>query len=98
MSSSTPLGNEPVEPNVKPGVVLRGARELRRWSQTQLILELQRVAEAKRLSLPTAESLKAMISRWENGHLVPDEYNRELLCLALGISLSDLGLPHAHDR
>jgi transcriptional regulator with XRE-family HTH domain len=98
MSSFSSLGNEPVEPNVRPGVVLRGARELRRWSQTQLIRELQHVAEAKRLSLPTVESLKAMISRWENGHLVPDEYNRELLCLTLGISVSDLGLPNEHDR
>jgi hypothetical protein len=55
------------------------------------------VARELRVPLPQPVSLKAMISRWENDHLVPDEFNRRVLCLALGIPISDLGLPEDPD-
>ena len=80
-----------------PGVVLRRARRRRNWSQRRLIYELQVVAARERKSLATAKSLKAQISRWERGHRVPDEYNRRLLCEALGIPVTDLGLGKDHD-
>ncbi|GIH18971.1 hypothetical protein Raf01_71430 [Rugosimonospora africana] len=58
---------------------------------------MQQIARRRRLSLPTPESLKAMVSRWECGHRVPDNFNRRLLCEALGIALSDLGLAEDPD-
>jgi hypothetical protein len=78
--------------------VLRHARRRRGWSQPRLAAEMHRVARACQRVLPGAESLKTMISRWENGHRVPDTYNREVLCVALGIPVSALGLPDDVDE
>jgi hypothetical protein len=52
-----------------------------------------------RWTLPSQESLRTMISRWEGGHRVPDAYNGKLLCAALGLegSLSPLGYEPAGD-
>ncbi|MFF5085326.1 hypothetical protein ACFY36_50505 [Actinoplanes sp. NPDC000266] len=33
-----------------------------------------------------------MLSKWENGHKVPSQYNRHLLAHALGVTVVDLGL------
>jgi len=53
---------------------------------------MQQEARRRNRTLPVPESLKTMISRWENGHRIPDPYNREILCAALGIREADLGL------
>ena len=37
-------------------------------------------------------SLKIMLSKWENNHKVPNQYNRHLVAQALGLEVSDLGL------
>jgi hypothetical protein len=99
MGSSNMSGSEPPDITMQsqPGRVLRHARMRRRWSQQRLIRELQRVARERGLTLPNPESLKAMISRWERGHRVPDQYNRRLLCEALGLAVSQLGLPDDPD-
>jgi hypothetical protein len=78
--------------------VLRRARRRRGWSQPRLATEMHRVARACQRVLPGVDSLKTMISRWENGHRVPDTYNREVVCAALGIPVSALGLPDDIDE
>jgi hypothetical protein len=40
----------------------------------------------------TVESLCTMISKWENGHMAPSEYNMHLLAATLDIAVEDLGL------
>lgn len=70
---------------------IREARRSRDWSQTRLISELERVAGHKGKSLPSRETLKARISRWENHHAVPDEFYRRLLREAFGLDDHELG-------
>jgi hypothetical protein len=53
---------------------------------------MQFVAIHREQSMPIVVSLKVMISRWENDHRRPDPYNCILLCSALGMSASALGL------
>ncbi len=80
---------------VQVGHVIRTARRARGWSQSRLIDRLRRQAaeEEYRHVLPSDESFKAMVSRWEkNGHKVPDINYRGLLCRVLAVEPSDLGL------
>ncbi|GLH98825.1 hypothetical protein Pa4123_41000 [Phytohabitans aurantiacus] len=65
--------------------VLRERRMSKGWTQADLIREMQRVARRQGTSLPTAKSLKAMISRWEQGRHKPDRHNRAILCAVLGL-------------
>ncbi|MFC7344978.1 hypothetical protein [Saccharopolyspora griseoalba] len=69
--------------------------ELRRalgWGQERLLTELEQHAFRLGRSAPTRNSLRTSLSRWENGHNVPDESSRELLCAALGCSEDELGV------
>ncbi|PKV80472.1 hypothetical protein ATK86_4900 [Nocardia fluminea] len=59
--------------------VLRSARRARGWSQTRLISALQEQADRDRVGLMTTASLRVALSRWENGHVVPDEVHGRLL-------------------
>jgi transcriptional regulator with XRE-family HTH domain len=52
---------------------LKEARTARGWSQLRLIIELERRATALKLTLPSRASLKTEVSRWENGHVSPDD-------------------------
>lgn len=70
---------------------IRTARRDREWSQTRLIAELQRVALRRGIALPSLETLKSRVSRWENGHATPDEFYRQLLREALGMDDRELG-------
>src|SRR6476659_2918325 len=70
---------------------IRTARRDRDWSQTRLIAELQRVALRRGIALPSLETLKSRVSRWENGHSVPDEFYRQLLREAFGMDDHELG-------
>lgn len=69
--------------------------ELRRgqgWSQERLLAELEHHARRLDRAVPNRNSLRTKLSRWENGHNVPDEVARELLCAALGCSEVELGV------
>jgi transcriptional regulator with XRE-family HTH domain len=57
---------------------LQQARRARGWSQTQLIAELRRQAEAAGFHLPGEASLRTELSRWENGRPVADAMYRQL--------------------
>jgi transcriptional regulator with XRE-family HTH domain len=70
---------------------IRAARRDRDWSQTRLIAELERVAKRRNVTLPTRETLKSRVSRWENGHAKPDDFYRQLLREALGMDDRELG-------
>jgi len=72
--------------------VLRRARARLGWSQPRLAHAMRQEARRRNRRLPVPESLKTMVSRWENGHRIPDPFNREILCAALGIDEEDLGL------
>lgn len=67
------------------------ARRERGWSQTRLISELERVARRRSIQLPTRETMKSRVSRWENNHSKPDEFYRELLREVLGLDDRELG-------
>ena len=51
---------------------LQCAQQERGWSQPQLIMRLVKAAAAEGEQLPSAVSLKSMLSRWENGKAHPD--------------------------
>ncbi len=71
---------------------LRTARTARGWSQAQLIHALSREAAADGLRLPAHESMRIMLSRWENGHVQPDETYRRYLCAVFDSEEGALGL------
>src|ERR1700758_3412904 len=57
---------------------LRDARVARGWSQARALKALEDDAARRRIAIANRSSLKTMLSRWENGHLVPDEPYRLL--------------------
>jgi len=69
---------------------LQAARHARGWSQARMAWELRRLAERKELNIASAASLKTQISRWENGHVMPDYY-QSLLCELLKATSAELG-------
>jgi transcriptional regulator with XRE-family HTH domain len=70
---------------------LRAARDTHGWSQGRLVHELTRRATARRLRVPTPESLKTEVSRWENDHKTPDETYRQLFREICGLTDDELG-------
>lgn len=68
---------------------LQSARNARGWSQARAVWELTRLAESRGMKVASASSLKTQLSRWENGHVMPDYY-RDLLCDFYDISSDDL--------
>ena len=74
---------------------IKAARQELRWSQSRLIAELERVAARKGVALPSRETLKSRVSRWENNHAKPDDFYRELLREALGLDDMELGFVEA---
>jgi len=71
---------------------LKAAREARQWSQLRLLSELRKRGRARGIPMPTQASLKTAISRWENGHHVPQEPYRDLLAEIYETTPSALGL------
>jgi transcriptional regulator with XRE-family HTH domain len=71
---------------------IKAARQARGWSQSRLVLEIERLARERGIGVASRASLKTAVSRWENGHVVPDELYAGMLAEALGTSPSDLGL------
>jgi hypothetical protein len=72
---------------------LHDARAALGWSQPRAVQELIRQAKARGLTLTNPSSLKTQLSRWENGHVVPEAMYRELLRAAYGRTDAELGLP-----
>lgn len=58
---------------------LRAARAARGWSQSQAARELAALARSSGAPVAGAASLKTLLSRWENGHAVPEPQYRALL-------------------
>src|SRR5437764_14716584 len=60
------------------GPVIREARRARGWSQDVLA---RRIAEARRAAGETVDqaSVKTQVSRWENGHVVPEPFTRQVI-------------------
>jgi transcriptional regulator with XRE-family HTH domain len=79
---------------------IRAARTHRGWSYERLIKELYATAGRTGRTLPNADSLKAMLSRWENAHRAPDNYNLAVLCDTLDLPYGQLrrGLSTVSDQ
>jgi transcriptional regulator with XRE-family HTH domain len=73
------------------GEWLRHLRRRRGWSQGDLARNMVAVA-AGFGGTAGLESLKPMISKWENDKYEPDQYNRRLLAETLGVDVAELGL------
>lgn len=71
---------------------IQEARRARGWSQSRLIAEMERAASRGGVTLPSRDTLKSRVSRWENDHARPDDFYRRLLREALGLDDRELGL------
>lgn len=68
------------------GTMIRGARNARGWSQARLISAMRTRAVQDGVQLIAPESLRVMLSRWENGHHDPDTFHAGLLAKVLELS------------
>lgn len=77
---------------------LRTARTGRGWSQSEASAELRALSLRRGGPDTSAASLKTQLSRWENGHAVPDSASRALLTELYGRTADELGLlpPEPH--
>ena len=76
---------------------IRQARLARGWSQDVLA---RRIAEARRAGGESVDplSVKTQLSRWENGHVVPDRFTRQVLADVFSTTVEALfGLQSADD-
>jgi transcriptional regulator with XRE-family HTH domain len=71
---------------------LRAARAERGWSQSQAARELAALARSSGAPVAGAASLKTLLSRWENGHAVPEPQYRALLSELYGRTSAELGI------
>lgn len=71
---------------------LRAARAARGWSQSQAARELAALARSSGAPVAGAASLKTLLSRWENGHAVPETQYRALLGELFGRTPAELGI------
>lgn len=71
---------------------LKAVRQARGWSQLRLISELEQVCNARDIRPPARASLKTQVSRWENGHIEPDDLYSTLLAEIYDTTPADLGL------
>lgn len=74
---------------------LKTARQQRDWSQARLVVELERLGKARGIAVASRSSLKTEISRWENGHVVPDSTYATLLAEIYECETEHLGLEAA---
>ena len=75
-----------------PPSELRTARAARGWSQAEAARELAALARSRGLPVAAAASLKTLLSRWENGHSLPEQQYRTLLADLYGRQPTELGL------
>jgi len=71
---------------------LRAARHARGWSQTEAARELAALAGATGGPTAAPASLKSLLSRWENGHAIPEPQYRALLGELYGRTAVELDL------
>ncbi|HEY4420745.1 MAG TPA: helix-turn-helix transcriptional regulator, partial [Pseudonocardia sp.] len=71
---------------------LRAARAARGWSQADAAGELAELGRATGTPVAAAASLKTLLSRWENGHALPEPQYRTLLAELYGRTPDDLGI------
>jgi transcriptional regulator with XRE-family HTH domain len=76
---------------------LKSARIAKGWSQAQLAHHLNRAAQSVGEVLPSWESMKRQIARWEAGYTVPSASYRNFLAQVYGLPLSALGLESPDD-
>jgi transcriptional regulator with XRE-family HTH domain len=93
---STPIDNPGGENNallqrLTIGERIQYWRLSRGWRQPQFARQMMAVA-AEYEGTGELSSLITQISRWEGNHIVPNEYNRRILALALGVTPADLGM------
>jgi transcriptional regulator with XRE-family HTH domain len=74
---------------------LRAARAAHGWSQSQAARELAALARSSGAPVAGAASLKTLLSRWENGHAVPEPQYRALLGDLYGRTPAELGIAGA---
>ncbi|MCO1658184.1 helix-turn-helix domain-containing protein [Pseudonocardia humida] len=80
-------------PGGEPTVTaLRAARSARGWSQSEAARRLAALGRERGAPVAAAASLKTQLSRWENGHALPDPPYRELLTELYGRPAAELGL------
>ena len=70
---------------------LAAAREGLGWSQARLVSELERCGRATGFAVMATTSLKTAVSRWENGHFLPDRDYRRLFRDIYGMTDAELG-------
>lgn len=80
------------------GGPLRAARSARGWSQTDAAGRLATIGRAAGVPTASAASLKTLLSRWENGHALPDPQYRDLLAELYERSPGELGIAVPADR
>jgi transcriptional regulator with XRE-family HTH domain len=71
---------------------LRSARTARGWSQSRAATELHALATRRGGPDASAASLKTQLSRWENGHALPEPEYRALLSELYDRPAEELGL------
>ena len=83
---------------------LRAARARRGWSQSEAARELAALAATRGAPVASTGSLKTLLSRWENGHTVPERQYRSMLAdlydrtpTELGIDAPDVSGSHPSD-
>ncbi|MFC4951223.1 hypothetical protein [Pseudonocardia sp. GCM10023141] len=70
---------------------LRSARLIRAISQSDAAREIAALGHGREVPVAAAASLKTLLSRWENGHAVPEPQYRELLCELYQRTPAELG-------
>ena len=73
--------------------LIRQARQTRGWTSAKLNAELRQCARSIRVATASQESLRVMISAWENGRQVPDATYRRLLQQVFDLPAAALGFP-----
>lgn len=76
----------------QPPSALRGARHARGWSLTETAQRLVTLGAARGATVASARSLRSQLSRWENGHAVPEPTYRALLAELLAQPPGALGI------
>lgn len=62
------------------------------WSQERLLVEMERHAPTIGIQLASRSSMRIKLSRWENGHNVPELLSRRLLCHIFDCDEEALGI------
>src|SRR5262245_33706555 len=75
----------------QPTTLLQAARLAVGWKQSRVLTVLAAVAKRDGINIATPQSLKTMLSRWENGNGNPDELYQRLLCQVYERDADELG-------